>query len=113
MGRYSDAPRHIDPARALIWPFGFAGLIPLRAFAVLGMTAYLIRRQDRRWGHVAEAVAGVLILGAGLSVIWMERQLLTQVLLEFAAGAVVLFIGIWWLEGYGPGLTQVPIQEKN
>ena len=39
--------RQIDPVRAVAWPFGFAGLIPLRAFAVLGMTAYLLRRQKR------------------------------------------------------------------
>ncbi len=105
--------RHIDPARAATWPFGFAGLIPLRAFAVLGMTAYLIRRQDRRWGHIAEALAGVFVLLAGFGVLWTERQIMTKALLEYAAGGLVLFAGIWWLEGYGPGLRPVPVHDES
>src|SRR5207249_9332369 len=36
--------RDIEPVRAEIWPSGFAGLIPLRAFAVFGMSAKVLAR---------------------------------------------------------------------
>jgi hypothetical protein len=31
-----------------------------------------------------------------------------ETLVEFAAGAVIVFAGLWWLEGHGPGLRPPP-----
>lgn len=104
--------RHIEPIRAEVWPFGFAGLVPLRAFSVLGMIAYLIHRQHRLYGRLAGALAALLILWAGFSVVWAQEQVFTEMLLEWAAGALVLFAGMWWLEGYGPGLNRLPTPEN-
>jgi membrane-associated protein len=100
--------REIEPMRAEVWPFGFAGSVPLRAFAVLGMSAIVLARQKRPWGRVAFIVAAVLILLVGFSVVWMQAQQFTETLLEFAAGALIVFAGLWWLEGHGPGLFSPP-----
>jgi membrane protein DedA with SNARE-associated domain len=96
--------RNIEPAKAVTWPFGFAGLVPLRAFAVLGTSAKVLARQNRLWGRVAIILATVLVLMVGFSVVWTQEQQFTETLLEFAAGAVIVFAGQWWLEGYGAGL---------
>jgi membrane-associated protein len=95
----------VELVRAELWPFGFAGLIPLRAFAVLGMSAHVLARQSGNWAGISWAMAVVLILLAGFGVAWSRAQTLTEVLLEYAAGALVLFAGVWWLEGFGPGLV--------
>jgi membrane-associated protein len=100
--------RDIEPAKAETWPFGFAGLVPLRAFAVLGTSARVLARQNRRWGRVASALATGLILLVGFGVVWAQQQQFTEALLEFAAGAVIMFAGLWWLEGYGQGLLPHP-----
>jgi membrane protein DedA with SNARE-associated domain len=100
--------RDIDPERALTWPFGFAGLVPIRAFAVYGMMAHLASRQDRRAGRIGMVLAAGLILLAGFSVVWQGEQKLSQMLLEWAAGGLILFGGIWWLEGYSSGLFPAP-----
>lgn len=97
------APRYMD-----IWPHGFAALLPLRALAVLGMAALLVCRQDRRLGRGAQALAALLTLLAGFSVIWTGAQTFTETMLEYAAASVVLFAGLWWLEGYGRGLMELP-----
>jgi thioredoxin reductase (NADPH) len=94
----------IEAVKSEVWPFGFAGLIPLRAFAVLGMGAVLLTRQSRTWGRVALALAAVLVLLVGCCVILTQQQRFHETLLEFAAGAIIVFAGLWWLEGYGPGL---------
>jgi len=91
----------VEPARALAWPFGFAGLAPLRGMAVFGVIAHIIRRQAPVWGRRAAALAMLLVLLIGFSVVWSHEQYLTEVLIEYAAGGLVLFIGMWWLEGYG------------
>jgi membrane-associated protein len=98
----------VEPLRSALWPFGFAGLIPLRAFAVFGMIAHIIWRRNRPYGHWAQAAAIVLTLWSGFSVIWTGEQLFTEVLLEYATAGVVLFAGIWWLEGFGPGVVVPP-----
>lgn len=98
----------IEPLRAALWPFGFAGLVPLRALAVYGMIAHVIRRQNRRAGRLILLLTAVLVIWTGFSVVWMKEQLFTELLLEYAAGGVVLFAGIWWLEGFGPGLVGPP-----
>jgi membrane protein DedA with SNARE-associated domain len=98
--------RDVEPIRAQVWPFGFAGLVPLRAFSVLGMIANLVTRQNRVLGRWISVLAAVLILGTGFGVVWTREQMLTEVLLEYAAGGLVLFAGLWWLEGYGPGLVR-------
>lgn len=97
--------RSVIPVLADVWPRGFAGLIPIRAFAVFGMAAYLIAPRDRVWRWLIRLTAATLTVLAGFSVVWTGEQHLTETLLEYAAGAIVLFAALWWLEGYGPGLT--------
>jgi len=96
--------RDIEPMKALTWPFGFVGLVPLRAMAVYGMAAALVRLQNRKAGLFVGFMAMLLILLAGFSVVWLQEQEFTEALLEYAAGGVILFSGLWWLEGFGPGL---------
>ena len=91
-------------SKAETWRFGFAGLVPLRAFAVLGTRAKVLARQNRLWGRVALALATVLVVLVGFSVVWTQEQQFTETLLEFAAGAVIVFAGLWWLEGHSLGL---------
>lgn len=105
--------RDIEPVKAEVWPFGFAGLIPLRAFAVLGTSATVLARQDRLWGRAAVLLATGLVLLVGWSVVWAQVQQFTETLLEFAAGAVIVFAGLWWLEGYGPGLLPPPAEQAS
>jgi membrane protein DedA with SNARE-associated domain len=100
--------RGVEPGRTAVWPHGFAGLACLRAFAVFGMAAFVIARQDRTWGRVAKGLAALLTLLVGMSLVWLHQQTLTEVLLEYAAAGLVLFAGLWWLEGYGPGLLVGP-----
>jgi hypothetical protein len=45
--------RHVEPMPAQTWPYGFAGLIPLRALAVYGVMARLVARQRPRGGPPA------------------------------------------------------------
>jgi membrane protein DedA with SNARE-associated domain len=91
----------IEPARALAWPFGFAGLAPLRAAAVFGMAAHVTRRLRPAWGLAASVAAVIAIALTGFSVVWAHEQRMTEVFVEYAAGALVLFMGLWWLEGLG------------
>jgi membrane protein DedA with SNARE-associated domain len=91
----------VEPARALAWPFGFAGLAPLRGAAVFGMMAHVLRRQLPRWGAAVQALAALAVLLIGFSVVWTREQYLTEVLVEYVIGSLVLFAGLWWLEGYG------------
>jgi membrane-associated protein len=93
--------RGIEPERTSVWPHGFAGLAPLRAFAVFGMAAQLLAVQRRSWGRIAKLIAALVVLLVGASVIWAGEQTFTEVLLEFAAGGIVLFGCLWWLEGFG------------
>jgi len=93
--------RNVEPLRAEVWPFGFAGVAPLRAAAVFGFTAYLLARQWPLRGLAIHAAATVLIALTGLGVLWGGRQTFTEVLVEYAAGAVVLFAAVWRLEGHG------------
>lgn len=95
--------RALIPVVVEVWPHGFAGLVPMRAIAVCGMAAYLIAHQHWSWRLLIQIVAAALILLAGFSVVWLREQLLTETLLEYAAGAIVLFAAVWWLEGYRPG----------
>jgi membrane-associated protein len=93
----------IEPVRALAWPFGFVGLAPLRAAAVFGMAAHVTYRLARARTPLVAAVAVAAVVLTGFSVVW-TGQTLTEVLVEFAAGGLVLFMGLWWLEGRGVGL---------
>jgi hypothetical protein len=97
----------LDPAKALAWPFGFAGLAPLRAAAIYSTAAYLLARQVPAHGHAVWAGAISVILLVGFSVVWTREQFLTEVFVEYVAGYLVLFTGRWWLEGYGLGLQRV------
>jgi membrane protein DedA with SNARE-associated domain len=95
--------RHVEPLAALTWPFGFAGLIPIRATAVLGMALYLLGR-SRTLGERVSVVATIfLIVWAAFSVIGTGRQTVTEALLEVAAGALVLVTAVWWLQGFAGG----------
>jgi membrane-associated protein len=102
----------IRPEYVQFWPYGYAGLVPLRAVAVFGTLGQLIRRQNASLGRTLQAVAVVLIVLAGFGVLWVGGQSLTETMLEYAAGAVVLFAGLWWLEGYGPGLVEAPVRSE-
>jgi membrane protein DedA with SNARE-associated domain len=95
--------RGLEPAAALAWPFGFAGLVPLRAAAVFGVAAHMLRRlhPNRTW-PARIAAAGMIAL-TGFSVVWSREQTMTEVFVEIVAGGVVLFMGLWWLEGRGVG----------
>ncbi len=100
--------RDVQPEASGAWPYGFSGLVPLRASAVFGTLAYLIWRQRRRAGLAAWAAALLLIAWSGFGVIWNDEQLLTETLLELAAGGLIVFGGAWWLEGFGPGVYVPP-----
>ncbi len=93
----------IEPSRALAWPFGFAGLAPLRAASVFGMAGHLCRRLVPSAGWPVGVAVGCAVLLTGFSVVWTGEQNLSEVLVEFAAGGLILFVGLWWLEGLGPG----------
>jgi membrane protein DedA with SNARE-associated domain len=92
------------------WPYGFAGLAPLRAFAVFGMAAYLLSLQWPARRGLTRTLAVVLVLFVGASAVWTHQQTFTQVLLEWAAGGLVLFAGLWWLEGH-IGLAPLPPEQ--
>ncbi|HLN29446.1 MAG TPA: DedA family protein [Gemmataceae bacterium] len=96
--------RDIEPIPAPTWPRGFAGLVPIRVLAVFGMMHALLRLY-KPWARILTGfIAIVLILLPGFSVVWSQSQAFTETILEYAAGGVILFVGIWWLEGFGPGL---------
>jgi membrane protein DedA with SNARE-associated domain len=105
--------RGIEPARALAWPFGFAGLAPLRAAAIFGVAAQMTwrMRPDRAW--TVRIAAAFAILLTGFSVVWTREQRMTEVFVEYVAGGLVLFMGLWWLERQGvgplPGATGVGV----
>ena len=91
---------HVDPETLLTgWP-GYAGLVPIRVLAVFGTIAFVINRHNRRAGRIAYAIAALLILMPTWSILWRLEQRFTEVLLEHTAGGIILFAGIWWLEGY-------------
>jgi hypothetical protein len=72
------------------------------------MLAYLARRQRRAWGYVVLVVAILVGFLAGFAVVVAGEQYPTEVLLEYAAGSLVMLAGAWWLQGYGPGLLTMP-----
>jgi hypothetical protein len=98
--------REIQLIYSEFWPKGFAGLMPLRSLAVFGMTAALVRRQNVLAGRIAAVLAGLLVALIAFGVVWTRGQTLTETMLELAAGGVVLFAGLWWLEGFGTGLIK-------
>ncbi len=100
--------RDVTPDASSAWPYGFSGLIPLRAFAIFGTLGYVLKWEGRRTGLLAGAVAAGLVAWAGFGVVWNNEQLLTETLLELAAGGLILFAGIWWREGFGPGVYVPP-----
>jgi membrane-associated protein len=98
--------RAVRPVYVNEWPYGYAGLVPMRAFAVAGMSAYLAARQWPVYGRALKGIALLLVWLAAFGVVWMGTQTLTETLLELAAGGLVLFAGLWWLEGFGRGLVE-------
>ncbi len=91
----------IEPARAFAWPFGFAGLAPLRGAAAYGMMGHLLQRILASRRRLIAVMALVIVGMICFSVVWSEEQYLTEVLIELVAGGLVLFVGFYWLEGYG------------
>ncbi len=98
----------IEPSRALAWPFGFAGLGPLRGAAIYGIIASILGRRFPGRVIVLRTLALVLALLIGFSVVWTREQFLGDVLVEYATGGLVLYAGLWWLEAYGVGPRPVP-----
>ena len=94
------------------WP-GYAGLVPIRVLAVFGTIAFVINRHSRKAGRIAYAIAALSILAATWSILWRLEQRFTEVLLEHTAGGIILFAGIWWLEGYGPGMREEKVKSKE
>ena len=68
------------------------------------MTPTVSTRRKAR--QVTAAAVGAIVL-TGFSVVW-TGQTLTEVLVEYAAGGLVLFMGLWRLEGRGVGLLPGP-----
>lgn len=97
-----------EPIKASVWPFGFAGSVPLRAFAVYGMLAWVLSRRWSRARWLLSVASGLIVVLATAGVVFGREQALTEALLELAAGGVVLFTGVWWLEGYGGTITHAP-----
>jgi hypothetical protein len=93
--------QNIEPARAFAWPFGFAGLAPLRGAAAYGMMAHLLQRVFPGRRRLIVLLALMIVTMISFSVVWSEEQFLTEVLIELVAGSLVLFVGFYWLEGYG------------
>jgi hypothetical protein len=100
----------IEPVRSPAWPFGFAGLGPLRGAAVYGIIASVLRRRFPAWGIALGAVAFFLAVLIGFSVVWTREQFLSDVLVEYATGGLVLYAGLWWLEAYGVGPRPIPVR---
>jgi membrane protein DedA with SNARE-associated domain len=100
--------RDLHPVRTGVWPFGFSGLIALRALAVFGMIAHVLAGPLHWRPLAAYAAALVPPLLAGAGVLWLREQTLTEIGLEFVSGALVLYAGVWWAEGYGLGLVPLP-----
>ncbi len=105
--------KELDIPHAIAWPFGFAGLAPLRAAAVYPMAAHILRRQLPAQSTRLWAGAVVLALLVGFSVVWTREQFLSEVFVEYVAGYLVLFTGRWWLEGYGLGPPPVAPQPQG
>lgn len=102
--------RDIAVVRAEMWPFGFAGVVALRALAVYGTMAYLLALRWPRRARLIHALAGMVILWAGLGIVVRGRQTFTEIVVEYAAGAVVLFAVVWWLEGHGRMAETLPVE---
>jgi membrane-associated protein len=103
---------HVAPVAAASWPFGFAGLIPLRAMTVYGMAAFLLRQHNPAWSGLVGITASVLILVAGLSVVSAREQMASEVLLEYAAGGLVVVAGVWWLQEGGADMHASPSPQR-
>jgi hypothetical protein len=101
----------IEQIRSAAWPFGFAGLAPLRGAAVCGMAAHLLQRQFPGRAAIIWPLTAAFVGLVGWSVVWLHKQYLTEVLVEYVAGYGVLFAGRWWLEGYGLGPRAAPAAE--
>ncbi len=100
----------LEAARTWTWPFGFAGLEAIRATAVYGMLGHLLARQlPRVHAWLTGGVVLLLILLVGFAVVWSQTQFLSEVLVEYAMGSLVLFLGLWGMEGYGLGPPPGPV----
>ena len=95
--------QNIEPARALAWPFGFAGLAPLRGAAVYGLMAHVLHRQYPGRRRLFALLALLVVAIIGFSVVWSDEQHLTEVLVEYVTGGLILFVALYWLEGFGLG----------
>jgi membrane protein DedA with SNARE-associated domain len=109
--------RGLHTPEGLPWPDNIVEVAPLRAFAVFGTAAYLLGREGRRGRMPLYGLAALLVLSVGWCSLLAYNHRLTKLLLEYAAGGVIVFTVIWWLEGYSglwPGPhTQPTVDPAN
>jgi hypothetical protein len=105
--------QNLEAARALAWPFGFAGLAALRGAAAYGIMGHILQRQFKQFSRTIGALAILVIAIIGFSVVWSREQYLTEVFVELVAGGLVLFIGLYWLEGFGLAPKPGPQEEMH
>ena len=81
------------------------------------MMGHVLQRQFKAHSKMILAVVMLVVAIIGFSVVWSHEQFLTEVLVELAAGGLVLFVGFYWLEGYGlvpkPGPAVAPSLGKE
>jgi hypothetical protein len=68
---------------------------------VFGTAAHVLARLVPGRRRLVAAAALFVILLIGFSVVCSREQTLTEVLVEYATGGLILYAGLWWLEGYG------------
>ena len=99
--------RGLHAVEGLPWPDNIVEVAPLRALAVFGMAVYLLGREVRLARFILYGLAAILVLSVGWCSLLAYHHRLTRLLLEYAAGSVIVFTAIWWLEGYS-GLWPAP-----
>jgi membrane protein DedA with SNARE-associated domain/membrane-associated phospholipid phosphatase len=88
------------PARGLraLYDFGFPSGYAISAVAVYGLVAFLAGRARPRWRGAVAALVGLLALAIGCARVYSGAQWPTDVLAGYAAGAILLGLGIYVLE---------------
>jgi hypothetical protein len=78
-------------------------LAPLRGAAVYGLMAHVLHRQYPGRRRLFALLALLVVAIIGFSVVWSDEQHLTEVLVEYVTGGLILFVALYWLEGFGLG----------
>jgi membrane protein DedA with SNARE-associated domain len=92
--------RQVELTTSTVWPFGFAGLIPMRAASTWGAAAVLLGRWSSHLttARAVYAVATLLVATIACAVFWLGQQTLTETFLDCAAGGIVLYAALRWLD---------------